>query len=155
MSNLALKISLFNAGVKMMHAIRTILCLCFLVIPAAAAGDGYEALETRDFRRPEACQGRLVEVTAEVVSVSVDSKTLHLYDAQSKALIGVSLSKLTIEERRALILNPVHRISVYGRVDVKNGRLVIEADRVEPQNSQSGTGIALNSAEGNLKGAQQ
>jgi len=116
-----------------MRTIRLFLSLCFLVVPVAAGHDGYEVLETRDFRQPEACEGRLVEVTAEVVSVSVDAKTLRLYDAQSKALIGVSLTQLLMEERRALILNPVNRLSVYGRAEVKNGRLMIDAHRVEAQ----------------------
>jgi hypothetical protein len=142
----------------MSRAFGLFLSLCFIVIPAAAGNDVYEVLEARDFRQPEAYQGRLVEVTAEVVSISVDSKTLRLYDAQSKALIGVSLSKLTAAERRAVILNPVHRLSVFGRAEVKNGRLMIEADKVKAQNllgdGEVAEDVFIGGSEGNMKGSQ-
>jgi len=136
----------------MTRAFGLFLSLCFLVVPAAAGNHSYEVLETRDFRQPEAYQGRLVEVTAEVISVSVDTTTLRLYDAQSKALIGVSLAKLTTEERQVLILNPVHRLSVYGRANIKNGRLMIEADRVEAHDVQ--VEALMNGSERNLKGTR-
>ena len=136
----------------MRRAFGLFLSLCFFVIPAAAGNDVYEVLETRDFRQPENYQGRLVEVTAEVISVNVDTSTLRLYDAQSKALIGVSLTKLTADERRGLILNPVHKLSVYGRAAVKNGRLMIDADRIEAHDVQ--VEALMNGSERNLKGTR-
>jgi hypothetical protein len=103
----------------------------FLFVSLAAARDGYRRLDADDLRHPESCQGRLVEVTAEVVSVNADAKNLHLFDAQSKTLIVVSLIQLKSKERRALILTPVHRLSVYGRAEMREGRLVIDAHNVD------------------------
>jgi hypothetical protein len=113
-----------------MNTIRLGLALCLLT-SLAAAKDGYQRLEANDLRHPESYAGQLVEVTAEVVSISADAKALHLFDAQSKALIVVSLTQLKIQDRRALILSPIHRLSVCGRAEMRDGRVVIDADTVE------------------------
>ena len=115
---------------NMILAIRLSLALC-LFASLAAAKDGYQRLDINDLRDPESVKGRLVEVTGEVISVNADSKALHLFDAQSKTLIVVSLMQLKSEERRALILNPIHRLAVYGRAEMREGRLVINADSVD------------------------
>lgn len=113
-----------------MTAVRLFLSLCFLT--GLAAGQGhYQRIDLADFvRHPEAYQGRMVEVTAEVISVNADANALRLYDAPSKALIGVSLTQLEEAPRRALILDPVHRLSVYGRAELSGGRLIIDAHSV-------------------------
>ena len=126
-------------GEKMILTIRLSLVLCLLT-SLAAAKEGYQRLDSYDLRHPESCQGRLVEVTAEVVSVNADSKALHLFDARSKTLIVVSLSQLKSEERRALILNPVHRLSVSGRAEMRDGRLVIDAHSVDAHVSDDDMG---------------
>jgi len=114
-----------------MNTIRIFLSLCFLTGLAAAQGS-YQRLDTADFiDNPEFYQGRLVEVSAEVVSVNADGKTIHLFDAQKKALIGVSLTQLDMQLRSALLREPVHRLSVYGRVGMSDGRAIIDAHRVE------------------------
>jgi hypothetical protein len=125
-----LKARMASNGAKVMNTIRLSVALCLLT-SLAAAKDGYQRLEANDLRHPESYTGQLVQVTAEVVSISADSKDLHLFDAQSKALIVVSLAQLNTEERRALILNPIHRLSVCGRAEMRNGRLVIDAHTVD------------------------
>src|SRR4029453_18172114 len=117
-------------GAKVMNTIRLSLAL-FLFTSLAAAKDGYQRLEAKDSLHPESYTGQLVQVTAEVVSISADSKDLHLFDAQSKALIVVSLAHLKREQRHDLILNPIHRLSVCGRAEIRNGRLMIDAHTVD------------------------
>ena len=113
-----------------MIAIRLFLSLCFLTGLAAGQGD-YQQIDLADFvRHPEAYQGRMVEVTAEVISINADANALRLYDAPSKALIGVSLTQLEEAPRRALIRDPIHRLSVYGRAELSGGRLIIDAHSV-------------------------
>jgi len=114
-----------------MNTIRIFLSLCFLTGLAAAQGS-YKFLDIAEIiDNPEFYQGRLVEVRAEVVSVNADGKTVRLFDAQKEALIGVSLRQLDIQLRNALLREPVHRLSVYGRVGMSDGRAVIDAHRVE------------------------
>jgi hypothetical protein len=125
-----LKARMAPNGAKVMNTIRLSLAL-FLFTSLAAAKDGYQRLEANDLRHPESYKGQLVQVTAEVVSISADSKDLHLFDAQSRALFVVSLTQLKAEERRALILNPIHRLTVCGRAEMHDGRMVIDAHTVD------------------------
>jgi hypothetical protein len=125
-----LKARMASNGAKVVNTIRLSVPLC-LFTSLAAAKDGYQRLEANDLRHPESYTGQLVQVTAEVVSISADAKALHLFDAQSKALIVVSLTQLKSEERRGLILNPIHRLSVCGRAEMRDGRLVIDAHTVD------------------------
>jgi hypothetical protein len=53
-----------------------------------------------------------------------------LFDSETKALIEVDLSQLGRSQRRMLMLTGVHQISVYGKAEVKNGKLIIDAHRV-------------------------
>ena len=95
--------------------------------------NSYAQVDMKDFAsRPAECQGRRVTVTAEVVSVSADYRELNVFDSRSKALIGVSLTQLSKAQRHALIAEPVHHVAVYGRVEMKNGQVVIKADMVMP-----------------------
>jgi hypothetical protein len=125
-----LKARMASNGAKVMNMIRLSLALC-LFTSLVAAKDGYQRLEANDLRHPASYQGQLVEVTAEVVSISADTKALHLFDAQSKALIVVSLAQLKSEQRRALILSPIHRLSVCGRAEIRDGRLEIDAHTID------------------------
>jgi hypothetical protein len=132
-----------------MAAIRLFLSLCFLTGLVAAEGR-YQRVDPADFiDNPEAYQGQLVEVTAEVVSVNADAKALRLFDAQSKALIGVSLTQLEKAQRRALLLNPVHRLSVLGQVVMSEGKAVIDAHQVVTFSDEMITGSRRSAGEGN------
>jgi hypothetical protein len=103
----------------------------FLLAGLAAAHEGYEAIDTTNFvNRADSYQGRLVAVTGKVCAVSADGKSIQLFDGQSKALIDVNLSQLKRAERRTLMLSPVRQVAVYGRADMRNGKLVIDAHQV-------------------------
>ena len=124
-----------------MIVIRLLLSAGLCAAPALGSAAGarsepaqpnYQRVDLTDFvTHPDAYQGHLVAVTAEVVSVNANSQALKLYDAGSKALIRVSLAQLKKAQRRALIHDPVRKVSVYGRVWLKGGRLVIDAHRVK------------------------
>ncbi|MCG3161989.1 MAG: hypothetical protein JMDDDDMK_03217 [Acidobacteria bacterium] len=123
-----------------MKAVRSFLLICFLA--AAVSGQGREAgkdyaqVDLKDFvNRPADYLGRRVAVTAEVVSVSADYRAIDVFDSRSKALIGVSLTQLPWQLRQTLVVEPVRRVSVYGRIEMKRGRVVIKADRVTPLES--------------------
>ena len=109
-----------------------------LLAGSAFANARYERIDTTDFaNRADTFQGRLVSVTAEVYAINADGKSIRLFDTESKALIDVTLTQLSKAERRALILNPVRRVSVYGRATVNNGKLIIEAHRAVAEINQS------------------
>jgi hypothetical protein len=99
--------------------------------------EGYRRLDLADLNNhPDRYRGRRVALTAEVISVNANCRSLQLFDATTKALIDVSLSRLRKSERRALIADPVHRVSVYGRVSAERGRYVVRAEKVEPLASE-------------------
>ncbi len=83
-------------------------------------------------RAPEEYQGKLIAVTAEVISVDAKYQGINLFDTNTKTLMGVSLMRLPKAQRRSLVLDPVHRVAVYGSVSTKAGRCVIEAHKVVP-----------------------
>ena len=112
----------------------TLFLLVFLLAGMAAARTRYERIDTSNFvNRADIYEGRLVTVTAEVFAINADGKSIRLFDTDSKALIDVKLTRLNKAQRRSLMLNPVRRISVYGRATVKDGKLIIDAHRAVPQ----------------------
>jgi hypothetical protein len=114
-----------------MFAIRLFLSL-FLLSGLAVGQGRYQHLEFADFvKQPETFEGRMVEVTAKVVAINANGQSLRLFDSQSMTLINVSLSRLQEAQRRALLVQPVLKLTVYGRAEVLNGRLAIDAVRVE------------------------
>ena len=103
----------------------------FLLTGLAAANSRYERIDTADFmNRAEAYQGRLVLVRGDICAVNADRKSIRLFDTQTRALIDVQLTQLKKVQRSALMLNPVLHVSVYGRVEPRNGRLIIDAHQV-------------------------
>jgi hypothetical protein len=120
-----------------MNIIRLILTVLILAV-VAVASDEYEPIDTTNFaNRADVYQGRLVAVSGSVVAVNADRKSIQIFDTTSKALIEVSLLKLTKAQRNALILNPVRRVSVYGKTEVRNGKLSIDAHKVVAQVDES------------------
>lgn len=120
-----------------MVIVRTFVLVCCLAALAlgqgSVAGKDYAQLNWQDFvSHPADYEGRRVLITAEVVAVSADYKALDVFDARSKAMIGISLTRLPKAQRRALIVEPVRQVAVYGRVEIKRGHAVIKADRVTP-----------------------
>ena len=76
-------------------------------------------------------EGRIVEVSAQVVAISADSKSLVLFDSPSKKMIDVRLNHLKKNDRNALIRGDVRRVLVTGRASLVDGRMVIDAQRIE------------------------
>jgi len=120
-----------------MNIIRLILTVLILAV-VAVASDKYEPIDTTNFaNRADAYQGRLVAVSGSVVAVNADRKSIQIFDTNTKALLEVSILKLTKAQRNALILNPVRKVSVYGKTEVRNGRLSINAHKVVAQVDES------------------
>jgi len=120
-----------------MFLVRTLVLTCCLAVLAlaqeSAANNSYAQINLKDVAsRSAEFEGRRVAITADVVSVSADLRTLDIFDNSSKTLVGVSLRQLSKSQRQVLINEPVHRVSVFGRVEMKNGRMVIKADQVMP-----------------------
>lgn len=93
----------------------------------------YSTIDLADFtQNPERYDGQRVSLTAEVVSISANSGSLHLFAAPSRALIEVTLGHLRRSERRALVQDPVRHVAVYGRISRQHGKIVVDADRIEP-----------------------
>ena len=120
-----------------MKAVRSFLLICFLTV--IVVGQGREAdkentqIDLMNFvNRPADYLGRRVAFTADVVSVSADYRAIDVFDSKSKALIGVSLSQLSRQMRQTLVNEPVRRVSVYGRIEMKRGRPVIKAEKITP-----------------------
>src|SRR5581483_3660257 len=76
-------------------------------------------------------QDKLVNVTAEIVAVDVRQR-ITLYDARTKKALTVSIAGLPKAQRRALLLSPVRRASVYGRVEKLNGQIMLNAHLITP-----------------------
>ena len=74
---------------------------------------------------------QFVEVRAQVVAISADSKSMVLFDSPSKKMIDVRLDHLKKHERKALIHGGVRRVIVSGRASLVDGRMVIDAQRIE------------------------
>jgi hypothetical protein len=81
--------------------------------------------------QPDDSDGQIVEVRAQVVAISADSKSMVLFDSPSKKMIDVRLNRLKKTDRNALIRGDVRRVLVTGRASTVDGRMVIDAQRIE------------------------
>lgn len=120
-----------------MFLVRSFLFACCLSLTALAQGKaadtGYAPVELKNVvGHSSEFEGRRVAVTAEIVSVSADFRSMNLFDNASKSVVSVSLEQLSKSQRQSLVNEPVLRVSVFGRVEVKNNRAVIKADQVMP-----------------------
>jgi hypothetical protein len=99
----------------------------------ACASEVSERVDLTKFAgQPEALAGRLIEVSAQVIAINADRKSLELFDSQSRTRISVRLNQLKKADRLALMRANVRRISVSGRASVVAGRLTIDAESVRP-----------------------
>ncbi|HEX9001153.1 MAG TPA: hypothetical protein VGB07_14710 [Blastocatellia bacterium] len=117
--------------------VRTFVLSCCLAVlaftPSLSVEPGYAPIDLKAFaNNPAEFEGRRVVVTADIFSVGADARTVNVFDAHSKTLVAVSLTHLSKSQRQELIAEPVIRVSVFGRVEMKNGRPVIKADQVMP-----------------------
>ncbi len=120
-----------------MNIIRLTLTVLILTV-VVVANDAYEPIDTTNFaNRADSYQGRLVAVSGAVVAINADRKSIEIFDSNTKALIEVRLLTLTKAQRNALMLNAVRKVSVYGKTEVKNGKLSIDAHKVVPQENES------------------
>ena len=94
--------------------------------------NAYVSVDSRELAEsPEVFAGRLVSFSGEIISISAGGESLHLYDGRSPRVIGISLSQLKKSTRLALVNKPYHHVSVFGRLNVVNGKITLEATRVE------------------------
>ena len=120
-----------------MNIIRLTLTVLILSV-VVVANDAYEPIDTTNFvNRADSYQGRLVAVSGAVVAINADRKSIQIFDTHTKALIEVRLLTLTKTQRNALMLNGVRKVSVYGKTEVRNGKLSIDAHKVVPQVDES------------------
>lgn len=120
-----------------MFLVRAFLFMCCLTLTALAQGkaadNGYVQVELKNIAgRASELEGRRVAVTADIVSVNADFRSMKVFDNASKTYVSVSLEQLSKSRRQALMNEPVLRVSVFGRVEVKNNHTVIKADQVMP-----------------------
>jgi hypothetical protein len=80
---------------------------------------------------PEALAGRTLEVTANVIAINADGRSLEMFDSKSRTRIAVRLTQLPKSQRMALICSDVRRLMVSGRASVVAGRLTIDAESVQ------------------------
>jgi len=110
------------------------LSVSFLIVTAFA---GLATAHGRDNRidiaylnsHPDAL-GRVIEVSAKVIAINADAKSMELFDSQSRTTIQVNLMQLKRSERNALVRSNVRRVTVSGRAKMVAGRLVIDAQRI-------------------------
>src|SRR5215468_4532289 len=116
------------------------LTFSFLIIASFAASTiasgGSKRVDLAEFaRHPEAFAGRTIEVSAQVIAINADGKSLELFDSQSRTQIEVSLTQLRKTDRMILMRSDVRRIVVAGRASVVSGRLTIVADSIQLMSS--------------------
>jgi hypothetical protein len=117
-----------------MRSIRLTLAI-LLLAGIATATSTYEPVAPGDFvTRAETYQGHLVSLSGEVCAINAEGKSFRLFDPDSKALIDVSLARLTPQQRRTLMNNPVRWASVEGQAVLVDGKLVVEAHHVAGRN---------------------
>lgn len=80
---------------------------------------------------PELLAGRTIEVTANVIAISADGKSLEMFDSNSRTRVDVRLTQIPKAQRLALINSDVRRVMVSGRASVVAGRLTIDAESVQ------------------------
>ena len=109
------------------------LALIFTGLTGMAAADvRYDRINIADFcNNPAVLDGRFVEVSARVIAINAESKSMELFDSESKTMIVVRLSQLRKSERSSLINNDVRRVAVSGRARMVGERLMIDAEKIE------------------------
>src|SRR5215471_11342753 len=77
------------------------------------ADDRESKVNLADLRnQPAIFDGRIVEVSGRVIAISADSKSMELFDSQTRTTIVVRLSGLNSLERSNVITNSVHNVTV-------------------------------------------
>lgn len=98
----------------------------------AVADVRYDKINISDFcNNPAAFDGRSIEVSGRVIAINAQSKSMELFDSQSKTVVVVRLNQLPKSERSALINNDVRRVGVSGRARIVGERLMIDAQKID------------------------
>jgi hypothetical protein len=111
----------------------SLLLFIFVSFAGVAAADGrHDTINIADFlNNPNAFASPLVEINARVIAINANSKSMELFDSKTRTMILVNLSQLEKSERSALIRRDVRQVSVTGRANMVDGRLLITADSVQ------------------------
>src|SRR5678816_4393677 len=124
---------------RVVGTVAFLICFSFLtlaqtsvVADSIANKSTYVSVDSRELAEsPDAYAGRLVSFSGEIISISAGGGSLHLYDGRSPMVVDISLSQLKKSTRLALVNKPYHHISVFGRLSVTNGKITLEATRIE------------------------
>src|SRR5262245_55353222 len=106
-----------------------VLIFAGLIGSAAASGRNDQISIAYLTNHPDA-MGSVVEVSAKVIAIGADSKSMKLFDSESRTMIQVNLAQLRKSERSALMRSDVRRVMVSGRARMVDGQLVIDAQKV-------------------------
>lgn len=111
----------------------SLLLFIFVSLAGVAVADGrHDKINIADFlNNPEAFASPMVEINARVIAINANSKSMELFDSKTRTMILVNLSQLAKSERNALIRTDVRQVSVTGRANMVDGRLLITADSVQ------------------------
>ena len=111
----------------------SVLFLTFIGFAGIAGAEvRYEKINLADFcNNPEVFDGRSVEVSARVIAINAEAKSMELFDSASTTMILVNLGQLRKSERNVLFNADVRRIEVSGRARTVDGRLVIDAEKIQ------------------------
>ena len=108
------------------------LLILSLWVGVGAAYGRDDRIDLAEFNtHPETFDGRVIEISAQVIAISADSKSMELFDSQTRTSIHVRLTQLSKSERSSLMLSGARRVVVSGRATVVNHRLVIDAQKIE------------------------
>ena len=100
---------------------------------ANAVSPNYLQLDVAELiQRAAALEGRRVTLTAEVVSLNARLQMIDLFDEASHKSVTVSIANLSRSQRKVLLNEAINRVTVYGRVERRNGQLVLEAEQLMP-----------------------
>ena len=76
--------------------------------------------------------GKRVMLTAEVISINASQQSLEIYDTDSRKVIDVMLSGLSKGQRRQMLAEPVHHVTIFGRIEEEKGSWLIKAEQIMP-----------------------
>lgn len=83
-------------------------------------------------QRAAVLAGRRITLTADIVSLDARRQMIELFDDASHKLIAVSIANLSRAQRRILLNERVNRVTVYGKVERRNGQIVLEVEQLMP-----------------------
>ena len=119
----------------------SLLFLIVISVSGLALADGLnDKVNSADYlTNPSAFESQIVEVKARVIAIHANSKSMELFDSNSKKMVVVKLGQLSKAERNTLIRSDVRQVAVTGRANMIGGKLTIDAHSVQILTEQDQT----------------